>query len=66
MIDRYSLPEMAAVFSDTARFTRYVEIELLATEAQARLGFVPAEDAAICRANAPVVDEAFVRAVGER
>ena len=66
MIDRYSLPEMAAVFSDTTRFGRYVEIELLATQAQARLGVVPAEDAATCRANAPVVDEAFVQAVSER
>ena len=35
MIDRYSLPEMAAVFADTTRFGRYLEIELLATEAQA-------------------------------
>ena len=66
MIDRYSLPEMAAVFSDTTRFGRYVEIELLATEAQARLGVVPAEDAATCRANAPTVDEAFVQAVTDR
>jgi adenylosuccinate lyase len=66
VIDRYSLPEMAAVFSDIARFARYVEIELLATEAQARLGVVPAEDAAICRAKAPVVDDAFVQAVSDR
>jgi adenylosuccinate lyase len=66
VIDRYSLPEMAAVFSDTARFARYVEIELLAVEAQARLGIVPAEDAAICRANAPIVDDAFVQAVSDR
>jgi adenylosuccinate lyase len=66
VIDRYSLPEMAAVFSDSTRFGRYVEIELLATEAQARLGVVPAEDAAACRANAPAVDEAFVQAVTDR
>ena len=66
MIDRYSLPEMAAVFSDTTRFGRYVEIELLATEAQAALGIVPADDAATCRANAPVTDAAFVQAVSDR
>ena len=41
MIPRYTLPEMAAVFSDTARFGRYLEIELLATEAHAALGIVP-------------------------
>ena len=66
MIPRYTLPEMAAVFSDTARFGRYLEIELLATEAHARLGIVPAEAAGACRSAAPVVDESFVHAVEER
>jgi adenylosuccinate lyase len=66
VIDRYSLPEMAAVFSDTSRFGRYLEIELLATEAQSKLGIVPPEDAAACRADAPVIDDAFVQAVSDR
>ncbi len=66
MIERYSLPEMAAVFADTTRFGRYVEIELLATEAHAKLGIVPDADAAACRANAPVTDAAFVQAVSDR
>jgi adenylosuccinate lyase len=66
VIDRYSLPEMAAVFSDATRFGRYVEIELLATEAQAALGIVPVEDAQTCRAKAPVTDAAFVQAVADR
>ena len=54
------------MWSDTTRFGRYLEIELLATEAQAALGVVPAADATACRAGAPVVDDAFVAAVGER
>lgn len=66
MIDRYSLPEMAAVFSDTTRFGRYLEIELLATEAHAALGVVPVTDAATCRLRAPVTDSAFVQAVSDR
>ena len=66
MIRRYSLPEMAAVFTDTARFGRWLEIELLATEAHAALGLVPAADAQVCRDRAPVVDEAFVEAVSAR
>ena len=66
MIPRYTLPEMAAVFADTARFGRYLEIELLATEAHAALGVVPPEDAQTCRAGAPLVDDAFVAAVDER
>ena len=45
---------------------RWLEIELLATEAQVHLGVVPAADGATCRAKAPFVDEAFVAAVGER
>ena len=66
MIPRYALPEMAAVFSDTARFGRWLEIELLATDAHVPLGIVPAEDAEACRANAPTIDDAFVQAVLDR
>ncbi len=57
---------MAATFSDEARFARYLEIELLATEAHAALDVVPAAHAAACRARAPRVDAAFVAAVAER
>jgi adenylosuccinate lyase len=57
---------MAAIFTDAGRFGRYLEIELLATEAHAELGIVPAEDAIVCRKNAPVTDDAFVEAVSER
>jgi len=60
MIPRYAPADMAALFSDTARFSLWLEVELLATEAQAALGVVPAEDAATCRAKAPTVDEVFV------
>ena len=60
MIPRYSPPDMAALFTDAARFELWLEVELLATEAQALLGVVPAEDAAICRAKAPTVDDVFV------
>jgi adenylosuccinate lyase len=66
MIPRYALPEMAAVFSDTARFGRWLEIELLATDAHVGLGVVPAADATACRDRAPVVDDAFVQAVLDR
>ncbi len=66
MIPRYSLPEMSAVWSDTARFARWMEIELLATEGHAAVGIVPIEDAKACRANAPTVDDEFVSAVDAR
>jgi adenylosuccinate lyase len=66
LIPRYSPPDMAALFTDAARFGLWLEVELLATEAQAIVGVVPAEEALTCRKNAPTVDEAFVAAVLER
>jgi adenylosuccinate lyase len=66
MIDRYSLPEIANIFSDESRFARYLEIELLTTEAQSKLGVVPSADAKECRTRAPKVDAAFVADVAER
>ncbi|MGE0877251.1 MAG: adenylosuccinate lyase [Acidimicrobiia bacterium] len=66
MIPRYSLPEMARLFSDEARFGAWLDVELLATEAWAQLGVVPAADAKVCRDRAPVIDAAFVAAVNER
>ena len=63
MIPRYSTPEMDAVWSDEVRFGRWLEVELLATEAHAELGVVSAEHAAACRTAAPVTDNAFVDAV---
>ncbi|MEV8591312.1 adenylosuccinate lyase [Streptomyces sp. NPDC051180] len=41
MIARYALPEMAELWSDQARYTTWVEVEVLASEAQALLGRVP-------------------------
>jgi len=60
MIPRYSTPEMTAIWSDVAKWSRYLEIEVLATEAHAEIGVVPAADAAACRQHAPTVDDAFV------
>lgn len=66
MIERYQTPEMTAIWADTARFGRWLEVELLVTEALGELGVVPAADAAQCRERAPQVDEAFIAAVTER
>ena len=66
MIERYALPEMAALFSDEARLALWLEIELLAVEGWSELGVVSPAAAAVVRRRAPVVDAAFVAAVGER
>ncbi|HEX5588255.1 MAG TPA: lyase family protein, partial [Acidimicrobiia bacterium] len=62
MIDRYSLPEIAGLFTDEARFRAWLEVEVLATEAWAKLGVVPAADAARVRERA----DFDVEAVHER
>ncbi len=66
MIPRYSTPEMSAIWSDVSKFGRWLEVELLATEAHVEIGVVPAADAAACRAGAPTADAAFVEAILER
>jgi adenylosuccinate lyase len=52
LIDRYSLPEIAELFTDEARFRDWLEVEVLATEAWAKLGVVPDADAAVIRERA--------------
>ncbi|MGH2774564.1 MAG: adenylosuccinate lyase [Actinomycetota bacterium] len=44
MIPRYSREEMSGIFSERAKFARWLEIEILATEARVRLDEVPVED----------------------
>jgi len=66
MIARYTLPEIADVFSDESRMHRWLEIEVLATEAHAELGLVSLADAKNCRARMPIVDASFVASVVDR
>ena len=66
MIRRYAPEDMAALFSDEARFGAMFEVELLATEALANLGIVPQADAAQCRERAPKIDADFVADVDKR
>lgn len=52
MISRYTLPEMAAIWSDEHRSATWLEVELLALEGMAREGLVPAGVAEAVRAKA--------------
>jgi adenylosuccinate lyase len=79
MISRYTLPEMAAVWSEETKLQHWLWIEILACEAWARLGRIPEQDLRAIRERASVtvaqVQElersthhdvaAFVQAVGE-
>ena len=62
LIERYALPEIAGLFTDEARFRAWLEVEILATEAWAKLGVVPAADAVAVRERA----EFDVAAIHER
>ena len=60
MIPRYDVPELSAVWSDEARLGHWLEIELLAVEAWAELGKIPAADAVACRERASFTVEAVL------
>ena len=58
MIDRYTRPEIGAVWTDERRMQGWLEVELAATDAWAAQGRVPAEAAAACRERAQFTVEA--------
>jgi adenylosuccinate lyase len=82
MIERYTTPEMAQLWAPEAKFALWLEIELLAAEAQAEQGIIPVEAAQRLRRSARVgtpqrIDEiertqtqhdvvAFLRSVAEQ
>ncbi|HEX9860586.1 MAG TPA: adenylosuccinate lyase, partial [Nitrospirota bacterium] len=43
MIERYSRPEMAAIWSPDNKYRKWLQVEVLACEAWAKLGRIPAE-----------------------
>lgn len=79
MIDRYSLPAMRALWTAEHKYATWLNVELLACDAMAAEGLIPAEAVRIMRAKARVdvarIDElerttqhdvlAFVNAVAE-
>ncbi|MGT2668745.1 adenylosuccinate lyase [Streptococcus porcorum] len=52
MINRYSRPEMAAIWSEENKYKAWLEVEILADEAWAELGEIPKEDVALIREKA--------------
>ncbi len=52
MIERYAIPEMTEIWTTRARYSRWLEIEILAVEARADSGLVPDEDLALIREKA--------------
>lgn len=52
MIERYTRPEMGAIWTEENRFQAWLEVEILACEAWAELGVIPKEDVQKLRENA--------------
>ncbi len=52
MIERYSLPEMKAIWGDENKFKKMLEVEILSCEALSKLGKVPKKDLGIIKKRA--------------
>ncbi|SOC40442.1 adenylosuccinate lyase [Ureibacillus acetophenoni] len=52
MIERYTRPEMGAIWTEENKFKAWLEVEILACEAWSELGAIPKEDVALLRKNA--------------
>ena len=44
MIERYTRPEMGAIWTEENKFKAWLEVEILACEAWSELGVIPKED----------------------
>ncbi len=52
MIERYTRPEMGAIWTEQNRYQAWLEVEIVACEAWSELGEIPKEDVAKIRENA--------------
>jgi adenylosuccinate lyase len=52
MIQRYTRPEMGSIWEDQNKYAIWLEIEILACEAQSELGLIPKEDVKTIREKA--------------
>jgi adenylosuccinate lyase len=52
LIERYTLPEMGDLWTDTYKLKTWLQVELAVCEAQAELGYIPAEAVEIIKAKA--------------
>ena len=52
MIERYTRPEMGAIWTEENKFKAWLEVEILACEAWSELGVIPKEDVKLIREKA--------------
>ena len=65
MIERYSYPEMRAIWEPQRRYDAWLEVELQIVEAWAELGVVPTDAAVTLRAKAKVDAQRAIELEGE-
>lgn len=65
MIKRYSRPAMASIWSDKNKYKLWLQVEILACEAQAKLGLVP-QDALDTIKNKAKIDVARIEEIEEK
>lgn len=65
MIERYSYPEMKAIWEPQSRYDTWLEVELQIAEAWAELGVVPKDAAIALRKNAKVDAQRAIELEGE-
>jgi len=52
MIQRYTLPEMGAIWEDEFKFRTWLQIEILACEARSEMGEIPKQDVGVIKSKA--------------
>ena len=52
MIERYTRPEMGAIWTEENKYQAWLEVEILACEAWSELGVIPEDDVKKIRQNA--------------
>jgi adenylosuccinate lyase len=52
MIERYTLPEMGKIWEDEFKYSTWLQIEILACEARAKLGEIPNKDVEVIKSKA--------------
>ena len=52
MIERYTRPEMGAIWTDENRFQKWLDVEIAACEVHAEMGTIPAEAVAVIKRKA--------------
>ena len=65
MIERYSYPDMRAIWEPANKFAQWLEVELLVAEALAEIGEIPADAARKMRRNARFDVDRIVELEGE-